>query len=269
MPGQRAQRNTLTYSQMYGSGMDARGLQEGKGIFDSIGNFLKSTKIISTIGKIAAPLVGIINPAAGAAVAAGATLAGQLGVGLPKKIKNLSSMQMQALKEGFGKALKSGGISFTALAKKKWPAIKNITSLQMKAVAAFRGRHMKGGGISLAGGRASGMRGMGFSGMGVKLAGTGVTLAGMGHLPTGAKPKTRKRGRPKVRLGGGRMHGGQVRAQVCPPQCPLHGVPMKGGLNIAPFVKAASRSKIGIALKKKLVAKRKAAGQPKMLMARA
>lgn len=268
MPGQRAQRNTLTYSQMYGSGMDARGLQEGKGIFDSIGNFLKSTKIISTIGKIAAPLVGIINPAAGAAVAAGATLAGQLGVGLPKKIKNLSPMQMQALKEGFGKALKSGGISFSAIAKRKWPAIKNITSLQMKAVAAFRGRHMKGGGVSLAGGRASGMRGIGFSGMGVKLAGTGVTLAGGRHLPTGAKPKTRKRGRPKVRL-----VGGQFKAQVCPPQCPLHGVPMKGGLNLAPFLKAASRSKIGIALKKKVVAKRKAAGKktmpPKMLMARA
>lgn len=261
MPGQRAQRNTLTYSQMYGSGMDARGLQEGRGIFDSIGNFLKSTKIISTIGKIAAPLVGIVSPPAGAALGAAAAVASQLGVGLPKKIKNLSPTQMQALKQGFGKALKSGGISL-ALAKKKWPAIKNITALQMKAVAAFRGRHMKGGGVSLAGGRASGMRGMGFSGMGVKLAGTGVTLAGMGH----------KRGRPRKKMVGGRMHGGQFKAQVCPPQCP-HGYQRGGQLKLLPFLKAASKSKIGIALKKKVAAKRKMAVkkkiQPKMLMARA
>lgn len=263
MPGQRAQRNTLTYSQMYGSGMDAKGLQEGRGIFDSIGNFLKSTKIISTIGKIAAPLVGIVSPPAGAALGAAAAVASQLGVGLPKKIKNLSPTQMQALKEGFGKVLKSGGISLE-LAKKKWPAIKNITAIQMKAVAAFRARHMKGGGVSLAGGRASGMRGMGFSGMGVKLAGTGGTLAGGAHMV-----RKKRVGRPR-KMTGGRMHGGQkFQTQVCPPQCP-HGFPMKGGqLKLLPFLKAASKSKIGIALKKKVVAKRKTAVVQKMKMARA
>lgn len=251
MKMQRAQRPTLTYSQMYGSGMDVRGMQEGKGIFDAIGNFLKKTKIISTIGKIVAPVVGLINPAAGAAVGVATAAASQLGVGLPKKIKSLSAMQIEALKRGFGKVLKSGGISLTK-AKPLFPGIKNITKTQMKAIQALRGRHMVGGGVSLAGGRATGLRGMGFSGMGVKLAGTGISLAG-GRMHGGQFVARKKKvGRPRKR-----MAGGQIRAQVCPPVCPMHGAQLRGGqLKILPFLKAVAKSP---AVKKKLAAARKRA----------
>ena len=41
----RAKRSTLTHAQIYGGAMDPAGFQEGKGIFDSIGNFLKKSMI--------------------------------------------------------------------------------------------------------------------------------------------------------------------------------------------------------------------------------
>ncbi len=251
---QRAQRNTLTSSQMYGYGMDARGMQEGKGIFDAIGKFLKKTKIISTIGKIAGPLISILPipgaAPAGAAVTAAGAVASQLGVGLPRKIKPLSATQMESLKMGLGRPLSSGGISL-AMAKKYYPAVKNISAVQMKAVAAYRARHMKGGGVSLAGGRASGYKGMGYSGSGVKLAGTGM----------------HKVGRPKKMYRGGQ----KFQAQVCPPACP-HGYPkgrgvsLAGGqLKIAPFLRAVAMSP---AVKKKLAAARKRAAARKKAVGR-
>ena len=64
---QRAQRRTLTYSQMYGMG-DAAGMMEGGNIFKKIGDFLKKSKIISTIGKVISPVIGVL-PFPGAAVA--------------------------------------------------------------------------------------------------------------------------------------------------------------------------------------------------------
>lgn len=193
---QRAQRRTLTYSQMYGQG-DAAGIQEGRGIFSklgklikrgakTVGKFIKKTKLISRAAKIAAPLVAEFLPGrAGKIGTVGLSLAAELakqqGFGLPRKIKALSRNQVEAILQGLAVTLKGGGVSLVR-AKPLFPRIKNITATQMRALAALRGRNMKGGGVSLAGGRASRlpMSGMGFSGMGVRLAGQGVKLAGQG-----------------------------------------------------------------------------------------
>lgn len=207
---------------------DVRGMQEGGSIFTKIGNWLKKSKIISTIGKVISPIVSILPipgaSVAGAALGAATALASQKGFGrgkpatrmtmagkgLPKKIKAISRNQIEALKRGLGKRLKSGAISLLA-GKALFPNLKNITALQMKALAALRGRNMAGGGVSLAGGKHSGypMSGMGFSGQGVKLAGMGkvsvqgyrvgkgASLAG-GRLPV-IKKKPKKKPKPKPR----------------------------------------------------------------------
>lgn len=177
MPGTRVTRPTLTYNQIYGPGSTKSGIMEGKGIFNKIGNFLKKSKILSTVGSIAAPFVSILPipgaPAAAAAVGAASAAAKQAGLGkFPKSIKSITPQQMQALKEGRGKLLKKGGVNLQG-AKDIFPGIKNLSPLQMRAIRAFRGRHMKGGGVSLAGGKKTQMTGLGYSGEGVKLVGTG------------------------------------------------------------------------------------------------
>ena len=212
----RAQRNTLTYAQMYG-GMSHAGMMEGKGIFSKIGKFFKKAfkkvkkfvkkrKVISRLTGLAAPIVGAL-PIPGARVASGALgitsfLAKQKGFGLPAKIKSISRTQVEAILRGLGSLTSTGGLSLAA-AKYLFPKIKNLTATQMKALAAFRGRHMKGGGISLAGGGASGlpMSGMGFSGQGVSLAGgrralrrgAGIKLAGQGLALAGGDHNKTKR----------------------------------------------------------------------------
>ncbi len=188
MPKQRAQRKTLTDSQMYG-----RGMQEGAGILQKIKKWLKKTKVISRISSIAAPLLSVIPVPGARGAAIGLALAGQLakqkGFG---RIKSITCRQVEALKMGLGCPLTGGGISLAA-AKRIFPSIKNITVAQIRALAALRGRHMKGGGISLAGGRATGLRGMGIIGGGVKLAGQGAVLAGGRGIRGGQKKKRRAR----------------------------------------------------------------------------
>ncbi len=205
MKVQRAQRPTLTYSQMYGRG-DAAGIMEGRGIFSKLGKLIKRgvkglggiikrekliSKGLSLAGTTVGAIPGIPSKAASIGLKLAAEIAKQKGFGLPKKVKALSRNQIESILRGFARQLSGGGVSLAA-AKFLFPRIKNITPTQMRALAAFRGRLMAGGGVSLAGGRASHkpMSGMGFSGMGVKLAGQGTGLAG---------------GRA-IRLAGGRIH---------------------------------------------------------------
>ncbi len=224
MPG-RAQRNTLTFSQMYG-GMTHAGMMEGKGIFSKLGKLIvrgakklgkiiKKEKLLSKGLALAGTAVGAIpgvpSKAAGLGLKIAAEVAKQRGFGLHTKVKSLSRNQIESILRGLATRLTSGGISMAA-AKILFPKIKNITPMQMKALAMFRGRHMKGGGISLSGGRATGMTGMGFSGMGMNggrigrprtgrprkgivLAGQGLRLAGAGELLHVRKNIVRRRPR--------------------------------------------------------------------------
>ncbi len=159
----RAQRPTLTYAQMYGSGY-----QEGMGIWGdfkrwvgkaakSTNKFLRKTKILSTVGGIIGPLLTAQHPQAGAMVTAASKAAGQAGYGLKlaggaryvAKVKNISPIQHMALRQGLGKWTQSGGVSL-AMAKPMYPGIKNVSPAQVKALSAYRGRNLSGGGISLA-----------------------------------------------------------------------------------------------------------------------
>lgn len=192
----RAQRNTLTYAQMYG-GMSHAGMMEGKGIFDKlvkkikkgirkVGKLIKGKKVISRGLSLASLLAGKVPGARGKAGALGLSIASQIakqkGFGrngnLPSRVKSMSRNQVEAILRGLASQLGSGGVSLAA-AKALFPRIKNISAAQMAALRAFRGRHMRGGGVSLSGGRETRlpMSGMGFSGMGIKLAGQGLILS--------------------------------------------------------------------------------------------
>ena len=87
-------RKTLTNAQMYHT---PAGFQEGGNIFKSIGKFLKKSKILSTIGSIAAPLVSILPipgaPVAGTVVAAASKAAKQAGLG-NKKVKSITPLSL-------------------------------------------------------------------------------------------------------------------------------------------------------------------------------
>jgi len=230
MPKQRS-RPTLTYSQMYG-GTHA-GMMEGKGIFSKIGKWLKKTKVLSRLAKIAGPVIGVLPfpgaRIAGTAVGIAGKVAEMKGFGLRQKIKSITRNQIESIKRGLGRLMADGSISL-AKAKKLFPKIKNVTKTQLRALAAFRGRHMKGGGVSLAGGRATGMTGMGFSGGGVLLpkvrqnvrlqAGRGVKLAGTGgrrrkssRNSTGQNLGVQGRGQPLI---GGRKKARASRVLVVP-----------------------------------------------------
>jgi hypothetical protein len=136
--------------------------------------------------------VGVL-PIPGAKVASfGLGLAGlaakQRGFGhKPRKAKAITARQIQAIRAGLAKVLKSGGLSM-ALAKRAFPGLKGVTPGQMRALAAGMGRHMHGGGVSLAGGAATGGRFR--SASGVRLAGQGVVLSGGMHV---RRPIRRKR----------------------------------------------------------------------------
>ncbi len=194
----RAQRNTLTFSQMYG-GMSHAGMMEGKGIFSKIGKFfkkavkkvgkfIKKKKVLSKGLSLASLLAGKVGGPKGKAAGLGLLIASQVakqqGFGLPSKIKAISRTQIEAILKGLGTLTGSGGLSL-ARAKFLFPRIKGLSPTQMRALAAFRGRLQKGGGVSLAGGRATGlsMSGMGFSGMGIKLVGGRRVLRGGRRAP--------------------------------------------------------------------------------------
>ncbi len=240
---QRAQRKTLTYSQLEGRG-DAAGVMEGRGIFKKlgklikkgvrkIGKFLKKKKVLSKGLKIGSAVLGILPgvplKATSLGLSVASRLAAQKGFGVPAKVKSLSRNQVEALLRGLGTLMSSGGVSL-ASARSLFPTIKNITATQMKALAAFRGRHMSGGGVSLAGGRATGlsMSGMGFSGMGVKLAGQGVSLAGgrsallrrktSAQIPgRGTFGKSQQKGKGVSLAGGRAVRLPSGRVQIAPP----------------------------------------------------
>lgn len=164
----KAQRPTLTYYQMHGG---RAGAMEGKGIFGKINKFLKKTKLISTVGGLAGPLLSGVYPAAGKAITIGANVAKQAGYGvaLPGGAKTVSAAQVRGLMAGQGRPLKGGGISLPG-------ALKNVSAHQMKCLRAGLGRYLKSGGISLKGGppsRNAKYMGKGYSGQGIKLAGMG------------------------------------------------------------------------------------------------
>ena len=121
-----------------------------------------------------------------------------------RKVKSITDSQQQALRDGHGRLLKSGGISLVACKNKN---IKNITPAQWRAVQQLRARHMKGGGYSFVKGVAvspqsthayinvTGKKNVrNVKGKGLKLAGQGVSMpaqAGRGY-----KKKRRVRRKP-------------------------------------------------------------------------
>ena len=146
--------------------MYATGEQEGVGIFQDIGSwlkgaakstnkFLKKTKVLSRVGSAVAPLLAL-HPATAAAsgpVGSAAKFLKQRGYGKPPKA--ITAQQMRCIREGYGRELKSGAVSLVR-AKRRYPKIKNVTPKQMEYVRAGMGRRQRGGGLSLAGGAASG-----------------------------------------------------------------------------------------------------------------
>lgn len=127
--------------------------QYGSGVFDSIGKWLKKSKLVSTLGSIIAPVAGVVSPALGAAVTAGTALAKQKGFGVRiageghgRAPNSLSKAQVQCLMEGGGrlKMLRSGGVSLAALKKRFRNQPKNISAAQWRALLSGRGHWGKG-----------------------------------------------------------------------------------------------------------------------------
>ena len=127
--------------------------QYGSGIFDTIGKWLKKSKLVSTLGSVIAPVAGVVSPALGAAVSAGTALAKQKGYGVRlageghgRAPKSLNKAQVQCLMEGGGrlKMLRSGGVSLAALKKRYRNQPKNISPAQWRALLSGRGHWGKG-----------------------------------------------------------------------------------------------------------------------------
>jgi hypothetical protein len=164
--------------------------QYGSGIFDSIGNWLKKSKLVSTLGSIIAPVAGVVHPALGAAVTAGTALAKQKGFGVRiagegRPPKSLTKNQVKCLMEGRGrlKMLKSGAVSLAALKKKYKDQPKNISPAQWRALLSGKAKWGKGQSIDFSVGtlRRTAPQGRRLAGPQAKgLVGKGVTLAGKG-----------------------------------------------------------------------------------------
>lgn len=145
-------------------------------------NGWKKSKVISKAGPVIGDLVGKIYPTAGKIIGDASKLAKQAGYGITpaggRAVKSVTATQQKALMQGYGKLLKTGGISLVA-AKKLYPQIKNITPSQARAIRELRARHMKGGGYRFAKGLSS-QPSSGHQyinvGKGIKLAGQGVTV---------------------------------------------------------------------------------------------
>ncbi len=127
--------------------------QYGSGIFDTIGKWLKKSKLVSTLGSVIAPVAGVVSPALGAAVTAGTALAKQKGYGVKlageghgRAPKSLNKAQVQCLMEGRGKLkmLRSGAVSLAALKKRFRNQPKNISPAQWRALLSGRGHWGKG-----------------------------------------------------------------------------------------------------------------------------
>lgn len=161
----RAQRRTLTYSQMHGAGH-----QEGMGLFGDIGKwfsgaakksnkYLKKTNLLSNVGSVVGPMIGVVHPGAGNIVSKGAKFAKQAGYGKPKGYRvpaALSAAQIKCLRMGHGRYLQSGGVSLAMSRRMGYPRVKNVSPAQMKALNMGMGRMLKSGGVSLRGGPPSG-----------------------------------------------------------------------------------------------------------------
>ncbi len=178
--------------------------QLGSGVFDSIGRWLRKSKLVSTLGSIVAPIAGVINPALGAAVTAGTALAKQTGYGVRiagegRAPKPLNKEQVKCLMEGGGrlKMLKSGAVSLAALKKKYKNQPKNISAAQWKALLSGRGQWGKGQSIDFSVGtlRRTAPQGRRLAGPESRgLVGKGVTLAGKG-TKKGQKRKSKSKRR--------------------------------------------------------------------------
>lgn len=183
--------------------------QLGSGIFDSIGNWLRKSKLVSTLGSIIAPIAGVVHPALGAAVTAGTALAKQKGYGVRiagegRPPKSLTKNQVKCLMDGGGrlKMLKSGAVSLAALKKKYKDQPKNISPSQWRALLSGKAKWGKGQSIDFSvgtlrrtapqGRRLAGPGSRGLVGKGVTLAGKGVSLAGKG-TKKGQKRKTKSK----------------------------------------------------------------------------
>lgn len=195
-----------------------RGRMEGLGIFKDIGKWLagaartgnkwlKKTHIISKAGPVVGKLVGSVYPQAGKIIGDAAKFAGQHGYGISlpagggRAVKSITPTQQKALRAGYGKLLKGGGISLVT-AKKLYPTIKNITPAQWNAVRGLRARNMKGGGYSFVKGVATAPQsGHAYTNVtGRKnvrnVKGAGIKLAGQGVTSGGYKKKRRIRRKP-------------------------------------------------------------------------
>ena len=187
-----------------------RGRMEGLGIFKDIGKWLsgankwlKKSKVISKAGPVIGNLVGKIYPSAGKIIGDASKLAAMAGYGISlpagggRKIKNITPTQQQAMMKGYGRLLKTGGISL-ALAKKIYPQIKNITPGQWKAIQQLRARNMKGGGYRFVKG-VSVAPTSSYTNIGNTSRGKGIKLAGQGpnvSAGSGYKKKRRMRRKP-------------------------------------------------------------------------
>ena len=136
------------------------GVQEGKGIFSSIGRWLRDNRVLSTAAGIGSSILGAIpHPgaqAASMAIGMAGRAAGQGGWGPSRRCKNITPSQVAACQAGYGRVLRSGGIGLALARKFVNKNIKNITPAQVNALRNYFGRVMKGGGISLGGGGPSG-----------------------------------------------------------------------------------------------------------------
>ena len=169
-----------------------RGEQEGRGIFKTIGKWLKSgnkwlkkTKVISKAGPVIGSLVGKVYPQAGQVITGASKFAKQHGYGPPRRCKSITRAQVEAMRQGHGRVLKGGGISLASARRLISPVIKNITPAQVRALRSYFGRWLKGGGISLSGGGPSGYYAVtstapDLKGHGTTLPGGGIKLAGQG-----------------------------------------------------------------------------------------
>ena len=154
--------------------------QYGSGLFSRIGDWLKKSKLVSTIGSVIAPVAGTIHPALGAAVTGATNLVKQKGYGVRiagegRAPAPISRNQVKCLIEGGGrlKLLKSGAVSLARLKKKYKDNPKNISPAQFRALLAGRGHWGKGKTIEFA-----------------PHAGKGVVIAGRG-TKKGQRRKTK------------------------------------------------------------------------------
>ncbi len=170
--------------------------QTGSGIFQSIGNFFKKSKIASKLGSIISPLVGLISPPAGAALGAATAVAKQAGYGHGgRRPKPLTKTQVDCLTHGTGiKLLKSGAVSLAGVKNRYRTPPKNITPGQFRALVYDGARWGKGRSITFGSGPVLAGRGPVLAGRGATLPGRGATLPGRGVYIAGQTGRGTRKG---------------------------------------------------------------------------